>query len=205
MGAQQTANIDRDQAGVSFLLGAEKIHVLILKPEHLAERNAILDALLNLSTLRNSYPLVYLAAPRVLGASMDASVFRSRGIGLLFFDERRIDEAVAPQPMQLVLAPASLQPQDNAVATELATLKTMYLQMEQSLNQLRDDLKNLPHSPPVHADSPRLSEPVPEVSAQPVFALNVPRSGGLPSYFTNNPWLEVLSKRGIGEHERIAG
>jgi hypothetical protein len=204
MGAQQIANTDAQQEGVSFLIGAEKAHVLLLKPDDLARRNAIIDAALNLSTLRSLYQLVYLAAPRLLGASIDASVFRSRGIGLLFYDERRIDEAVAPQRMQLGTATASPL-EDNALVTELATLKTMYREMERTLNQLRDDLAGLRNPPQVHDGISRFSEAAQAVTAQPIFRHNATESGGLPSYFANNPWLEVLSKRGNGEHEAIAG
>lgn len=205
MGAQQIANTDAHQEGVSFLVGAVKAHVLILKPDDLARRNAIIDAALNLSTLKSLYPLVYLAAPRLLGASIDASVFRSRGIGLLFYDERRIDEAVAPQQLQLGSATVASPLEDNALVTELATLKSMYREMERTLNQIRDDLAGLRNPPQVHEGLSRLSEAAQAVTAQPIFPHNVTESGGLPSYFANNPWLEVLSKRGNGEHEAIAG
>jgi hypothetical protein len=204
MGAQQIVNMDSHRGGVSFLVGTEKAHVLILKPEDLTKRNTIIDAVLSLSTLRNLYQLVYLAAPRLLGASIDASVFRTSGIGLLFFDERRIDEAVAPQPMQLGPANVASPLEENAVVAELATLKTMYREMERTLNQLRDDLKTLYQAPRGREEPPRLSEPVQTVAAQPLFSQTVTQSVGLPSYFTNNPWLEVLSKRGSGEHEPIA-
>jgi hypothetical protein len=205
MGAQQIDNIGLHHGGVSFLVGVEKAHVLILKPEDLAQRNAIIDALLNLSTLRNQYQLVYLAAPRLLGASMDASIFRARGIGLLFFDERRIDEAVAPEPIQPGPATVASSQTNNALVTELATLKSMYREMERTLNQLRDDLTSLSRVPTVQQELPRLSEPAQTVAAQSIFPHNGTEGGRLPSYFANNPWLEVLSKRGNGEHEAIAG
>jgi len=204
MGAHQTDNASSTEPGLSFIFGAETVHVLVLKPSDLAHRNSIIDAVLSLSTLRNQYRLVYLAAPRILGATIDAATFRSRGIGLLFFDERRIDEAVAPQTMQLATLPEAT-PEDPAVSTELATLKSMYLEMQRTLNQLRDDLTGLQHAPRTQVDLPRTPEPVRTVIAQPIFTHGVTQGEGLPSYFANNPWLEVLSKRGNGEHEAIAG
>jgi hypothetical protein len=205
MGAHQTDNASSTEPGLSFLFGAETVHVLVLEPADLAHRNAIIDAVLSLSTLRNQYRLVYLAAPRILGATIDAAAFRSRGIGLLFFDERRIDEAVAPQAMQLPTLPAAMPPEDTVVSSELATLKSMYLEMQRTLNQLRDDLTGLQHAPLTQDDLPRTPEPVRVVAAQPIFAHGVTQGEGLPSYFANNPWLEVLSKRSNGEHEAIAG
>ena len=202
MGAQQIANSDLDQGGVSFLVGSEKTHVLFLKPQDLAQRNAIIDAVMNLSTLRNVYQLVYLAAPRLLGATIDASVFRTRGIGLLFYDERRIDEAVPPQHIHPSPATGAKPLEDNALATELATLKSMYREMQQTINQLRVDLTSL-HRPSRMPEE--LPPPVQALTSQPILTENRTESVGLPSYFANNPWLEVLSKRGNGEHEAIAG
>jgi len=205
MGAQQTPDNEPNQDGATFILDSQKIHVVILSPIQLTQRNAILDAVLNLSTLRELYHMVYLAAPRLLGTTIDAKLFRSRGIGLLFFDERRIDEAVTAQPLQQSEPMrANAQPQDNTLATELATLRSMYVEMEQSLDQLRNDLRTIRDAPQTShelSQLPRRTEdPIPHAAFQ-----HLPQSAGLPSYFANNPWLEVLSKRGIGERATIAG
>ncbi len=227
MGAQQTPNPDPNQKGLSFLVGSDNVQVMVLKPQDLAQRNSIIDTVLKLSSLRNSCQTVYLAAPRLLGATIDASIFRAHGIGLLFFDERRIDEAVAPQPLQAT-RPQTAQPaQDPGLVSELATLKSMYFEMERNMTQLRDDLKNL-HETPRNGGgfSPQLSQPPQGIPPEPVFAPNInqdealhsyfnnqadppPPMGGslgaLPSYFSNNPWLEVLSKRGRSENGPLAG
>jgi hypothetical protein len=225
MGAQQTPNTDPNQAGLSFLVGADNVHVLVLKPQDLAQRNSIIDTVLKLSSLRNSYQTVYLAAPRLLGATIDAAIFRAHGIGLLFFDERRIDEAVAPQPLQATRPQAAQPAQDPGLVSELATLKAMYFEMERNMTQLRDDLRNLHDAPRSGGFAPQLSQPAQPVPPEHVFAPNIiqnealhpyfnqvdpppPRggsSGALPSYFTNNPWLEVLSKRGRSENGLLAG
>jgi hypothetical protein len=203
MGAQPVLQDDQEQ-GVSFLLGAEKVHVLILKPNEMAQRNAILDALLSLSTLKFAYHLVYLAAPRLFGTSVDASIFRTRGIGLLFYDERRIDEAVAAQA-QTEQTPRPMQQADTTVVTELATLRTMYLEMERTISQLRNDLATIRIPQPIQDTQPRIQIPTQEMQSQSNFPAAVVHGGALPSYFVNNPWLDVLSKRGSGEREPIAG
>jgi hypothetical protein len=206
MGAQQSPTADSIQGGLSFLLGTDNVHVVVLRAQDLAQRNSIIDTVLKLSSLKNSFNMVYLAAPRLLGATIDASIFRSYGIGLLFFDERRIDEAVAPQPLQPSHTPSPQPVQDMALVTELATLKSMYFEMERNLTQLRDDLKAL-HEAPRHMEfTPQLSQiPQGGVPGEPVFAAGLAQGGALPSYFSNNPWLEVLSKRGRSENEPIAG
>jgi hypothetical protein len=206
MGAQQVTNADQDEPGVSFLIGAHRAHVLILRATDLAIRNAIIDAILNLTTLRNNYQLVYLAAPRLLGATIDAALFRSHGMGLLFFDERRIEETLAPQPTELPKPVPSTQPQDDrAMVSELASLKTMYMEMERTLAQLRDDLANLRSAATLQTELPQPTQTFKPAAPQQIFVQQPIRSEELPSYFSNNPWLEVLSKRGSGGHEPIAG
>ena len=203
MGAQCTTDPEEND-GISFQLGAEKAHVLILKPEDLAERNAILDAILNLSALKYTHQLVYLAAPRIFGAGIDAIVFRSRGIGLLLYDERRIDEAVSAQPLESKQLASPSEQDDRPVVAELATLKTMYFEMERTINQLRNDLTALHNRQHLHQDT--LIPPSAQmITTVPSFHVDHTPEGQLPSYFMNNPWLDVLSKRGTGEREPIAG
>jgi len=203
MGAQETPEPAPNRTRQSFLIGPDKAHVFILKPEDLPHRNAILDAIFTLSTLRNNYSLLYLAVPRVLGTAVDAGLFRSRGIGLLFFDERRIDEAVTAQPTRIPLLRQEEAPAPGNIDSEIATLRSMYLEMDRTVNLLRNELANLRQVSGTPEEPPRIPQPIQMVTDQPVFAQ--PAGHELPSFFMNNPWLEVLSKRGTGEHPRLAG
>lgn len=205
MGAKQTDDSDESQSEIKFQVGSEKTVVLILRPEVLTNRNAILDAILNLSALREAYQLVYLAVPRLVGATLDATVFRTRGIGLLFFDERRIDEAVAPQLSRPVPLTAVVPAPSSEISMELANLRSLYAEMEQNFNRLRDDVKNIHGSREARQELPPLVQPLSDAGSEQLFTRSPVHSGQLPSYFTNNPWLEVLSKRGNGVHEPIAG
>jgi hypothetical protein len=204
MGAQQTERAQICQNNLAFLWGNEKVHVVILSNKDVVERNKILNAILSLTSLRHSSQLLYLAAPRILGASVDADIFKLHGIGLLLFDERRIDEAVSPQvlrPSEQILPPSQLP--DQAVFAELASLKSMYIEIERTIASLREDVRtvirdseNHPRMEIAHASSqiPR-SEP----------DFTTPSGLQLPSFFANNPWLDVLSKRGRSGDEPIAG
>ena len=97
MGAQATDPIQNSPPGISVTLGTEKIHIAILKNDAFLQRSKIVGSILDLSALRNSVELIYLAAPKLLGTAIDADVFRSHGIGLLLFDDRRIEETVPPK------------------------------------------------------------------------------------------------------------
>lgn len=184
-------------------MGTDRIHVVVLKNEDILQGNKIIGTVLSLASLRNSAQLVYLAGPRLLGASIDASIFRSHGIGLLLFDARRIDETVAPQSLQHV-APQQQMSQkiDPGVITELASLKSMYAEMEKDIVRLREDLTAFQQESEKHLPQP--PRPSPLLPTEPMFPGPNASGAHLPSFFTNNPWLDVLSKRGRSENQPIA-
>jgi len=200
MGAQEDHQ-PAEPGNISLVTGDQRVRVTILKNDAVIHRNRILETILTLTAHRGAFSLVYLAAPRLLGTAIDAGLFRSFGIGLIIFDERRIEEVVAPQPIQVppTQEPAP-HPADDAVATELATLKSMYAELERSITMLREELKASQKIPNQSAmTKPMNRSPLPPPS--PIF-------GGqglqLPSFFSNNPWLDVLSKRGRFEDDQIA-
>jgi hypothetical protein len=200
MGAQ--SNDTDSNSGLLFTVGQDRVHVAIIRPQDLAVRNRVIETVLNLSSMRTA-ELVYLAAPRLLGATIDAGIFRSHGIGLLLFDDRRIDEAVPAQLVQRT-TPSIQVGNDGALVTELTTLRAMYGEMERNLAQLREDMRNLHQNAREPERSLEQVRTPAVLSHEPVFTQSLPtppvEPGALPSYFNNNPWLDVLSKRGRPEN-----
>ena len=199
MGAQSADPLPNSPPGLSLVIGQERVHVVVLNNDSLAQRNRIVDAIMSLSSLRGSVNQIYLAASKLLGTAIDASIFRAHGIGLLLFDDRRIDEAVPAQTTRSQEAVAAVQGSDHDLAIELQALKSKYHDMELTIAKLREDLhglRNANTSPPLPKDGPRIIEPQ---------RLYTGSSSELPSYFVNNPWLEVLSKRGREENGPLAG
>jgi len=202
MGAQSAEPIPNSPPGLSLLIGSDKTYVAILSNDTFIQRNKIVGSILDLSALRSSVHQLYLAAPKLLGTAIDADVFRSHGIGLLLFDDRRIEEIVPPQPIQPPQTTQIVQNTDPAFAIELASLKSMYLQMERTISNLREELKSFQQSVPTAPGPPERIAPPSMVQTQPRFT---GPGAELPSFFTNNPWLEVLSKRGREESGLLAG
>jgi hypothetical protein len=199
MGAQPVDPFPNLPAGISLLYGSEKIHVTVVGQDAFLQRGKLLESILNLSTMASCVNKVYLAAPRLLGTAIDTEVFRERGFGLLLFDERRIDEVLAPQviPKQ-PLEPISRDP-DRALTEELASLRSMYLELKGSFDRLHTELESLKS-----VSGPALTDPTYTRRLQPHPPLEATQNG-LPSFFANNPWLEVLSHRGREESAPIAG
>jgi hypothetical protein len=204
MGAQRVENAGIPHCNLAFVSGSEMIHVVLLNNDDITERNRIIEAVFSLASLRSSSNLLYLAAPRILGPSIDVAIFRPHGIGLLLFDERRIDEAIHPQPIQPSKPVTQGSNVDVGISAELATLKSMYAEMERTIANLREDLKTHNSEPEVREDRPERISPS-RLPSEPVFIQRGLPDSALPSFFANNPWLDVLSRRGRSEGEPIAG
>jgi hypothetical protein len=201
MGAHPVEPLQSAPKGLTLLLGFEKVHVAILKNDAFLQRGKIIESIMGLSSLKGAVNQLYLAAPRLLGTTIDVEIFRSHGVGLLLFDDRRIDETVPPQSIQTVQGELRSQTPDPAFASELAELRSMYLEMERTVAKLREDLTSLKGT---RTSAVSTSE---RISAPPIFRTEgkFARSGGdLPAFFSNNPWLEVLSRRGREEAGPLA-
>jgi hypothetical protein len=195
MGATQ-GELNPSVPGLSLVLGNDKVSVVIVGSEAYSEMSKIIDKLLELTAVRSVSNLVYLAAPKLLGTAIDAAVFRSRGIGLLLFDERRIEEAVPPERIQEGHRVQAVQTQDTALLAEISTLRSLYLEMEKNIARLRDDVENYRESVGTPADATRSMQQRPALAPEPILAGHGTQ---LPSFFTNNPWLDLLSRRGRDE------
>lgn len=203
MGAEQTESAKIPYRNLVFVSGSDRTCVLILKNEEILQRNRVIEVILSLASLRNSAQLLYLAAPRLLGASLDAGIFRNHGIGLLLFDDRRIDEALAPQLMAPRHEPVSVTNVPSELTSELIVLKSMYAEMERNIAKLRDDLETFRRADrhTTYEPSSVLMQPQPT----PSYVNSDPSGASLPTFLVNNPWLEVLSKRGRPGRDAIAG
>ena len=210
MGAQQSQD-SSNPGTLSFLMGNERVLVSILTAVDAIERNRVIGTFLRVSSLRSAGIQLYVAVPRLLGATFDAQIFRSSGIGLLLFDDRRIEETIKPQSVQ---SPTVMQPTltnatpDPTVLSELASLKSMYDEMERNMNRMMAEFKLLRENAPTHTLHIQSPEPVRFESthrAETPFQSTMIGEGALPSFFTNNPWLDVLSKRGKTEAAPFAG
>lgn len=201
MGAQPLEQQQNASTGLTLILGQEKVHVMILDNEAFLRRGKIIESIMNLASLRHSVNQLYLAAPRLFGTTAEAETFRSQGIGLLLYDNRRIEEAVEPQTFHSPQSESTTN-QSETLLNEIATLKSMYLDMARDLSKLREELKGYEHRPNSFSTVP---ERMPSPSLLPHEPTYEGARGALPSFFSNNPWLEVLAKRGREETSLIAG
>jgi hypothetical protein len=201
MGAQKDEGVPKPPSNLSLVLGQDKIHVVVLKKEDTFQRSKILESILSLASLRTSSNQLYLAAPRLLGAIIDAEIFRTHGIGLILFDDRRIDETIPPQLAHIPQREISAVGADASVMAELVALRSMYQEIEKNLSGLREEMKNLQTTVTSNSNLPVPPQGHQSTPSEPFYPNQDNR---LPSFFNNNPWLDVLSRRGR-EGEPVAG
>ncbi|MGO9644745.1 MAG: hypothetical protein ACLPY5_08375, partial [Candidatus Bathyarchaeia archaeon] len=137
MGAQQCSAESPDQRSLSFKLGNETIRVVTLEKEEVLESSKVLDTILYVTSLRQTADVLYLAAPRLLATTLDSQIFKTHGLGLILFDDRRIEETIegkiAPK-----LAPKAINTAvpDQNLLSEFTVLKSMYAQMEKTIENM---------------------------------------------------------------------
>jgi len=196
---------------LSFIMGNERALVGVLTITDIIQRNRIIDTLLHLSSLRTEGTQPYIAAPRLLGATLDSKILRSSGIGLLLYDDRRIEETVKPEPIQRTTgnhaSPSTST--DTALIAELAALKLMYSELEKNMSRMMNEFKSLQEGSLSSTTISRDPDPVRTFCSpqrpETAFQTGVLDESALPSFFTNNPWLDVLSKRGKAGGPPLAG
>jgi len=206
MGAKHNASLS-NPATLSFLMDNERTLVSVLAVTDIIERNRVIDTLLHLSSLRTEGTQVYVAAPKLFGATLDSQILRSSGIGLLLYDDRRIEETLKPQPVDRSKETTQAiqdHNSDTVLLAELATLKSKYAELERTMSQLMAEFKSFRENTPTSIPGSSASDRAPfDLLRQPETPSGI--LGALPSFFINNPWLDVLSKRGRMETTTIAG
>jgi hypothetical protein len=211
MGARDIENTS-NPGTLCFVLRSERTLVSVLTITDIIQINRIIDTILNLSSLRSEGIHPYIAAPRLLGAILDIEILRSSGIGLLLYDDRRIEETIRPEPPHRATGINQASPsssKDTTVIAELAALKLICTELEKNMSNMRMEFKSLQETVMSSTTISRGSEPVQAFGSlqrrEGMFQTGVLEESSLPSFFTNNPWLDVLSKRGRAEESPLAG
>ncbi|MEM2882145.1 MAG: hypothetical protein QXL35_02695 [Candidatus Bathyarchaeia archaeon] len=190
---------------LSFRDGEQLVQVAIMPFIPIGSRTLILSAAMSAMELKRSAHMVYLALPKLYASMIDGEIFEERGLGLITFDERRLDEAIPAKEAEPESAKAS-SARPGAEGEELRGLRAKVLELEALVKSLDRELRALREMPMISqpAQDLALEEPLPSrpASSAPPSPL---QSGELPSYFKDNPWLEILAKRGREGPDRYVG
>ncbi len=187
---------------LSFRDGERLVQVVVMPFSPVGNRTSILSAAMGALELKRSAHMVYLALPKLYASMIDGEIFEERGLGLITFDERRLDEVIRAKESEPAKAQAARPGVDEE---ELRGLRAKILELEALVKSLDRELRSLRRAPIAIQPAQDVSmEPLPSRPAPP--ASPSPLQGGeLPSYFKDNPWLEILAKRGREGPDRYVG
>lgn len=169
----------------------DRIVVVPVNAQQLSDRTALLQIVLGVSNLQREFDRVYLAVPRLFAAVYDTKPFQDQGVGLLVYDSRRIEETLQARKSEVAtVSHGGPESKPIEVMAELEKLREAYATLQESIRSLREEI-----SRQTSMERDRIAERL-ETPPPPVSLVSATPQGSLPVFFENNPWLEVLSRRG---------
>jgi hypothetical protein len=174
-----------------FQAGSSQANVLVIESSESDFRSSIISTLIEAATNIEMVHRTYIAIPRLLAPSMDGTILQAKGIGLLIYDDRRMEEVI-PAKLFEPREPKS-NPDQVRLLEEIDFLKEKLLSLEEKLRTLEMRIENVQVNKLSHSSRTTLVQQI--VGSEP--------DAKVPSFLTHNPWLEVLSRRGR-EDEHIA-
>jgi hypothetical protein len=173
------------------------VRVVILDESGWANRQAFLNSIMKATALAGKSNRTYLALPKNAASLTDARLFHERGIGLFTYDHRNVDEALPARYFEMTTMAVSqtCEAADHRFENEIRELRAQIDTLERTVHSLSEELMSLRRMPST-------LEPVETFPSTRALG-TIAAAEGLPTFFTGNPWLEVLSRRGR-EETRIA-
>ncbi len=179
-----------EKPDLGFTDGRTTTYLKIFEKDDLGERNSLLQVALSAMSYLQVANRAYLVLPKVHAAIMDAAILRERGLGLIVYDSKEVEEVL----------PASLFEHDAKNAkpsADLERLKSRISALERTVETLASELSRVKSTKLEQLEARRT---YPEVPA----SIGPQKPQPLPSFLQDNPWLDILSKRGR-ESDQIAG
>jgi len=170
--------------------GKTTTYLKVFRRDDLQERNTLLQVALGALSYTAVANRVYLVLPKVQAAVLDAAALRERGLGLLVYDLKTIEEVL---PARL-FEHGSVGTRPSA---DLERLRGRISALEQTVEALVSELSRIKS---VKLEQLEVKGRRPETPA----IAGPQRPQPLPSFLQDNPWLDILSKRGR-ESDQIAG
>jgi hypothetical protein len=185
----ESISIEGKRPEMAFTDGLNTTYLRVLEKHDLPERNGLLKVALDSVSFTSMANRVYVALPKTHAAVLDAAILREHGLGLVIYDARGVEEVL----------PASLfehRPEAKP-SMEIEQLKRRISTLERTVETLSSELTRVKSMKPLLA-GPRTSEHSGPAAPQPS------KPDFLPSFFEDNPWVDILAKRGR-EPEQVAG
>ncbi|MCW4033673.1 MAG: hypothetical protein NWF08_09850 [Candidatus Bathyarchaeota archaeon] len=168
-----------------------RIYLKIIQRESLNERNELLSSIMKSVSYLFEANIVYLALPKLYASILDGKVFRENGLGLLIYDDKgALEEVIRPKIFpnkQMSTSSSSTIP--IKLMDEINSLKDSLHSLEIEVNMLKDLVNNLKNNQKSIEIEPQIKKVKVEQKVN---------STDFPEFMRDNPWVEILSRRGRG-------
>jgi len=173
---------------LAFTDGESTIYVKVFSEEELSDRNSLLDAVLQSLRLIEKANRVYLALPKIYSTILDGRILQRHGLGLLICGGSGVTEAIPARQHEISVHEGLRSDEMKMILDglhELRDLKRRVSELEETVKMLSEEISRL--------KSMRVRVRAEEMKSPPV-SVKIPQE--LPSFFKDNPWLEILTRRG---------
>jgi len=184
--------IEEGENHLTFKVSDSILSIEILSGKEILDKNAILNSALKAIQKFEYSNKVYLALPKVYASIIDSEILQNHGLGLLTYDEKEVKEVVPAKfiKKQLIVK-ENYEKKIEELKIELKKLKENYIILKGAVDALKNEILKLKagliKTPLIKEE--KITEVKPQIKQETSI-------GELPSFFKNNPWLEVLAKRG---------
>lgn len=165
------------------------VYVTIGSEDVLGDKNTILNKILQTLSMTEKMTRVYLALPTILVSSLDAKIFEEYGIGLINYSEKNILEAIPPKVFEKKKNNEIIP---NKFLSDLNQLRGDYNQLKNNFKVLNEVVQELV----LEFKNEKIKISPPRVDFSNVEKVQIQNFEGTPSFLKENPWIDVLSKRG---------
>ncbi|MEM2921718.1 MAG: hypothetical protein QXF26_05305 [Candidatus Bathyarchaeia archaeon] len=191
----QEVQRERSSRELIFKEGLHLTLVKVVTREELRDRNALLKAIVNLNPREAKVNRAYLALPKRYVAALDASILRDRGIGVIAYDDESVHEVLPANLFERELETPRLE-EAEMMRYDIDELRRLYTELRKEVSDLIEELAVLRRElKGLRAERATIVTREQELRPSSEEASKV-QDRGLPSFFSNNPWLDVLSRRG---------
>jgi len=186
---RESIPIDGNKPELAFTDGLSTTYLRILEKTKLQGRNGLLEAVVDSVSYTSVANKVYLALPKIYAASVDAAILRERGLGLIVFDTRGVEEVLPARLFDHRLP-------ETRPNVDIEQLRRRISDLERTVDMLNHELSKIKFIRPMQLDLKSI-QPGDPTTIEP------PNPDGLPSFIHDNPWVDILTKRGK-EFEQVA-
>lgn len=175
------------------------IFVRILSKDELIDRNSLLENILELSSLKEEVNKIYIAMPKIYISIIDSAPFEEYGIGIISYDEKKVME-ISPAKFFKTEFKIKEEKMEKLISLETLKFKEELDNIKKRLNNLEEIIQSLNNEIKILKSQ---SKPIIETRISKKEEIIItPPSENIPSFLKDNPWIEILAKR--GREEKIA-